>query len=67
MNESLLQMACDAADLDTTTGICTHPVWIHQQGLLPELDASSGVAVSVAILACWATAYVYRVLRRAGD
>jgi hypothetical protein len=64
---STLVTACDSADVDATTGVCAHPYWVQQQQFLPTLDAAAGVAVSVAILTCWATAYAFRSLRRVGD
>ncbi len=62
-----LVQGCDSADVDATTGVCAHPYWVAQQGLFPDLDATAGIAIGVAILTCWATAYVFRSLRRVGD
>lgn len=59
--------ACDSADVDPVTGVCAHPYWAQQQLLFPELDIPSGLAIGAAILACWAVAYGYKVLRRVGD
>ncbi|TCI10118.1 hypothetical protein EZM97_14460 [Dyella soli] len=58
---------CDSADVDATTGVCAHPYWVQQQSFFPELDATSGIAISIAILACWAVAYGFKTMRRAGD
>ena len=58
---------CDSADVDATTGVCAHPYWVQQQMFFPDLDASSGVLIGVAILTCWATAYGFRSLQRVGD
>jgi len=62
-----LVLGCDSADVDATTGQCAHPVWVQQQSFFPELDATSGVTIGVAILVCWATAYGFRTLRRTGE
>jgi hypothetical protein len=60
-------MACDAANVDATTGQCSQPIWLPQPQLFPQLDAADGITIAVAILACWATAYGFRSLRRAGE
>jgi len=62
-----LVQGCDSADVDASTGVCAHPYWVQQQQLFPELDATAGVAISVAILICWATAYVFKSLRRVAE
>lgn len=59
--------ACAAGNIDPTTGACSAPVWIVQPSMLPPLDAGSGITIAVAILACWAIAYGFRAMRRAGD
>jgi len=60
-------LACAPADIDATTGACAHPVWVAQPTLIPPLDAASGTAIAVAILACWAVAVAFRSTRQAGD
>lgn len=62
-----LVLMCDSADVDGTTGACAHPVWVYQPPLIPEFDATSGIAVGGAIFLVWTTAYVIKVLRRVGD
>jgi hypothetical protein len=62
-----LVQGCDSADVDATTGVCAHPYWVQQQSLIPQLDAAGGVAIAVAILTCWATAYVWKSFRRVGE
>lgn len=63
---TLLVMACDSADVDAS-GQCTHAQWVAQPTLIPEFDAAAGVAVGMAILLVWATAYGFKAMRRAGD
>jgi len=72
--QSTLYMAClpanQASETDsdgTTTTTCTAPQWVPAPSLIPFLDAAAGVALGVAILTCWATAYGYKSLRRVGD
>lgn len=60
-------MACDSADLDAVTGACSNPIWLPAPSLFPPLDASAGIAISVAILCVWALAYGYTLLGRTGD
>ena len=62
-----LVLACDSADVDTTTGQCAHPVWVQQQSFFPELGAADGVTIGVAILTVWGLAFAYRSLRPSGD
>jgi len=35
--------------------------------MFPPLDATSGIAISIGILACWSLAYGFKVMQRAGD
>jgi hypothetical protein len=62
-----LVQGCDSVNVDASTGVCSQPYWVQQQQLFPDLDATSGVAIGVAILICWATAYSFKTLRRVGD
>lgn len=55
-------MACDSANVDATTGVCSAPYWAAPPSLLPPLDATSGVEVGLAILVCWAVAVGFRSL-----
>ena len=59
--------SCDSSDVDPSTLQCAHPVWVQQQSFIPRLDATSGIAIGVAILTCWGGAYALRSLRRVGD
>lgn len=59
-----LVQGCDSADVDSATGVCAHPYWVEQVQLIPQLDALSGVAISVAILCVWALAYGWSLLGR---
>jgi hypothetical protein len=60
-------MACDSANIDATTGVCSNPVWVQQPTLFPPLDAGAGIAISIAVLACWALASGFKSMQRAGD
>ena len=62
-----LYLMCDSVDVDTSTGACAHPVWVAIPTIVPEFDATAGVAVGSAILLVWATAYGFKKMRRAGD
>lgn len=53
-------MACDSANVDATTGVCSAPYWAPPPSLLPPLDASSGMEIGVAILTAWAVAVMFR-------
>lgn len=57
-------MACDSANIDATTGVCSAPYWSPPPSLLPPLDAVGGMEIGVAILAAWATAFTFRHLAR---
>ena len=60
-------IACDSANVDPTTGVCSQPVYVMQPTLIPPLDTTTGVTLSIAVLACWAVAYGFKVLRRPGE
>jgi len=60
-----LTLICDSADVDSSTGSCTHAVWVQQPTIIPEFGAAAGTAVSVAIMLVWATAYGFKAMRRA--
>lgn len=70
-----MYMACDASNLQPASASssgavvqqCSAPVWVSQPGLLPSLDAASGITIGVAILVCWATAHGFRSLRQTGE
>lgn len=55
-------MACDSANVDATTGVCSAPYWAAPPSLLPPLDATGGIEVGVGILVVWATAVLFRSL-----
>lgn len=59
--------ACDAANVDATTGVCSVPYWAPQPGLIPQLDMQAGVTIGTAILLCWTVAYGYKALRRVAE
>ncbi len=59
--------ACDSANVDPSTLVCSNPVWVVQSTFLPPLDATSGITIGIAILTCWAVAYGLKSLRRVGD
>lgn len=60
-------MACDSANVDSTTQQCTAPYWVVEPSLLPSITAADGVEIGVAILALWGVAYMARALRMGGD
>lgn len=59
--------ACAPADIDPSTAVCQHLVWVQQPFVLPPLDATAGVALSIAIITCWAIARVFADLQQVGD
>jgi hypothetical protein len=72
--QTTLYMACLPANQSTTVDsdgnsvtTCAAPQWVPQPSIIPFLDAGAGVAIGVAILTCWATAYGFKSLRRVGD
>jgi len=66
-SDVMLTLACSPSDVDAATGACAHPMWVYQPPVIPELDATSGIAVGVAILLVWAAAYGFKSMKRAGD
>lgn len=67
MSDPVVMQACAAVDFDATTGVCSHPVWVQQPSLLPDLDITSAITIGLAIGVLWATAYGFRKLRRTAD
>lgn len=67
MADPVVMQACAAADFDASTGVCSHPVWVPQPSLFPDLDVTSAVGLSVAIGVLWATAFGFRSLRKSVD
>lgn len=63
----LLQMVCQDVDVDPSTGACAHPMWVAVSGLLPPMDAATGVTIGLAIAAAWASAWMYKFLRRVAE
>ena len=57
--------ACDSANVDATTGVCSQPVWVQQQSPFPSLSMTDGGLVAFAIIGCWAMGYLARALRLA--
>lgn len=55
-------MVCEASAVDATTGQCTHVQYVQAPTMLPPLDAAAGAAIAVAIMGCWALAWVYKHL-----
>ena len=62
--EPLMQQYCKASDFDAATGVCAAPFWGPSQGLLPDLSAADGVAISAAIIGAWAIGFVIKQARR---
>ncbi|CAD7716642.1 hypothetical protein LMG31884_22660 [Xanthomonas hydrangeae] len=61
---AVLIPACLEADLDTAAGTCTAVIWIPQPSLLPELTIEGAQAIGSSIAMLWATAYVFRLIRK---
>lgn len=63
-------IACDSTNLQpasasSSTDVsqqCSAPYWAAPPGLLPPLDATSGIEIGLAILVCWAVAVGFRSL-----
>lgn len=54
-------LVCAQADV-LPNGGCTNPHWVQVPTLLPPLDITAGIAISVAIITLWAVAFVWRQL-----
>jgi len=61
---AVLIPACLERDLDTASGNCTAVVWIPQPSLLPELAVEDAQSIGSSIALLWATAYVFRLIRK---
>lgn len=57
-----LYMVCNQADVDPTTGQCTAVHYVQAPTMLPPLDAVAGGSIAMAIIGCWALAFVYKRL-----
>lgn len=62
---SVLVQACRDADFDAATQTCAAPVWVVQNGGLPELSIAEAEQIAVAIATLWAVAFAVRLVRRA--
>jgi hypothetical protein len=65
--DPVVMQACAAADFDASTGVCSHPIWVPQPSLFPELDMASAITIGMSILVLWATAFGFRQLRWTAD
>lgn len=62
---AVLVQACREADFDAATQTCAAPVWVVQNGGLPELSIADAQQIAVAIATVWAVAFALRLVRRA--
>lgn len=65
--DQAVYLVCSASDVDSVSGACANPVWLPVQFLLPPMDAGTGIAIGLGILACWALAYGISVMQRVGE
>lgn len=57
--------SCALEDFDTTTGVCSNPVWVDASpGLLPPLSVEDGIQISTAIITVWTIAFCFKLLRK---
>jgi hypothetical protein len=61
---TVLVAACLESDYDSATGICAAPIWIPQPSLIPELTIEDAQAIGLAFALLFATAFVFRLLRK---
>jgi len=60
----LVYMVCDPSAIDASTNTCTQPQWVQAPQLIPPLDITGGIAISIAVLGVWALAAVYKTLSK---
>jgi len=56
-----------AADFDAGTGTCANQIWIPQPSLIPALTIEEAALIAGAFALLWATAFVFRRIRKAID
>ena len=64
MEEETLQLYCKASDFDASTGTCAAPFYGPSQGLLPNLSAADGIAISAGIITCWGIGFIIKSARK---
>lgn len=64
-----LYLACDLADYDTATGVCSAPYYTtlhpHSSSVLPPLTIEEGSAIAGAILLLWGFAFAIKAVKQA--
>lgn len=64
---TVLVPACLESDFDAAAGTCAAPIWIPQPSILPELTIADAQAIGLAFAGLWATAFVFRRIRKFVD
>lgn len=54
----------EATSTGTTAASCTAAYFAPQATLLPSLDITSGITISIAVLAVWAVGFGIKSIRR---
>lgn len=55
-------VVCDQANIDPATQQCSTVQYVQAPTMLPPLDAVAGGSIAMAIIGCWALAFVYKRL-----
>ena len=63
--EPLMVLTCKASDFDAVTHTCAAPFYSEQVTSLPTMTVEDAQAIGLAVALLWATAYVFRMLKRA--
>ncbi|MEO7702917.1 MAG: hypothetical protein ABIZ04_27100 [Opitutus sp.] len=61
-----LTLYCHEADYNTSTQVCAAPYYgpVINSGWLPPLSIADAQSIAVAILMLWATAFIFRQIRK---
>lgn len=58
-------LSCAEADFDASAQTCAAPIFTPQVSALPTLTVADAQSIGLAVALVWATAFVFRLLRKA--
>lgn len=61
---TVLVRGCLESDFNAATGECSTEIWIPQASVFPELTIADAQALGLAFAGLWATAFVFRLIRK---